>query len=130
LKLLLDTHALYWYVEGDPKLSTTAQAIIQNMSNQVLVSPACFWEIAIKASIGKWILNRPYEEFVDLALRQYGFELLPILPTHTGKLIGLPFPQNHRDPFDRLLVAQALVEQIPVVSCDSKLDQYPINRIW
>jgi PIN domain nuclease of toxin-antitoxin system len=75
-------------------------------------------------------LNRPYEEFIDVALNQYGFQVLPILPAHTARLIGLPFPSNHRDPFDRLLVAQALVEQISMVSADVPLDAYGLSRIW
>jgi PIN domain nuclease of toxin-antitoxin system len=82
------------------------------------------------SAIGKWRLNRPYEEFIDIGLNQYGFQVLPILPTHTARLIGLPFPQGHRDPFDRLLVAQVLVEQIPIVSADSPLDAYGVTRLW
>ncbi len=130
MRLLLDTHAMYWYLEGDPKLSSTAQALIQDITNEILISPASYWEIAIKVSIGKWTLNRPYEEFIDLALKQYGFQVLPILPPHTARLIGLTFPPNHKDPFDRLMVAQAIAEGIPLVSVDPKLDVYPITRLW
>ena len=130
MKLLLDTHAMYWYIEGDPKLSATAQILIQDAANDIFISPASYWEIAIKASIGKWMLNRPYEEFINLGLNQYGFQVLPILPTHTARLIGLPFPPNHKDPFDRLIVAQAIGEVIPILSIDSKLDAYPIQRLW
>jgi len=128
VRLLLDTHALYWYIDGDPQLSATVQALIQDASNEVLVSPASYWEIAIKISIGKWQLNRPYEEFIDIGLNQYGFKTLPIRPTHTARLIGLPF--HHKDPFDRLLVAQAIVEDVPVISSDPRLDAYGITRIW
>ena len=130
MRLLLDTHSMYWYIEDDPQLSGRARTLIQDASNEILVSPASYWEIAIKISIGKWRLNRPYEEFIDIGLNQYGFQVLPILPTHTARLIGLPFPQGHRDPFDRLLVAQALVEQIPIVSADSPLDAYGVTRLW
>ena len=128
MRVLLDTHAMYWYIEGDPQLSAAARMHIQDASNDILISPASYWEIAIKVSIGKWILNRTYEEFIDIALKRYGFQLLPILPTHTARLIGLPF--RHRDPFDRLLVVQALVESIPIVSNDSALDGYGITRLW
>ncbi|MGH7171941.1 MAG: type II toxin-antitoxin system VapC family toxin [Gemmataceae bacterium] len=128
MRVVLDTHALYWYIEGDPRLSAYAQTLIQDASNDVLISPASYWEIAIKVSIGKWQLNRPYEEFIDIGLNQYGFQVLPILPTHTARLIGLPF--HHKDPFDRLLVAQALVEGIPIISNDSDLDPYGITRLW
>jgi PIN domain nuclease of toxin-antitoxin system len=125
---LLDTHAMYWYIEGDPQLSAIARTLIQDASNVVLISPASYWEIAIKVSIGKWKLNRTYEEFIDIALNKYGFQRLPILPTHTAKVIGLTF--HHKDPFDRLLVAQALVESLPIVSNDAALDAYGINREW
>lgn len=130
MRLLLDTHALYWYVEGDQKLSSTAQTLIQDAANEVLISPASYWEIAIKVSLGKWVLNRPYEEFIDMGLTQYGFHVLPILPDHTAKLIGLTFPKNHKDPFDRLLVAQAMTENIPLVSADPQLDAYGVQRLW
>lgn len=128
MRVLLDTHALYWYIEGDLQLTGAAQAVIQDAANEVLVSPASYWEIAIKVSVGKWKLNRPYQEFVDLGLNEYGFELLPVLPNHTALLIGLPF--HHKDPFDRLMVVQAMAENIPIVSSDSVLDAYGIKRIW
>lgn len=128
MRLLLDTHAMYWYIEGDPQLSVTARTLIQDTSNEVLISPASYWEIAIKVSLGKWQLNRSYEDFMDIGLNQYGFQVLPILPTHTARLIGLPF--HHKDPFDRLLVAQALVEQISLVSADPALDAYGVTRLW
>ena len=73
-------------------------------------------------------LNRPYEDFIDVGLKQNGFLILPILPAHTARLIGLPF--HHKDPFDRLLVAQALADQLPIVSADVQLDAYGITRIW
>jgi PIN domain nuclease of toxin-antitoxin system len=128
MRVLLDTHAMYWYIEGDPQLSATARTVIQDASNEILISPASYWEIAIKISIGKWKLNRTYEEFIDLALNKYGFRVLPILPTHTAMVIGSPF--HHKDPFDRLLVAQASVESIPIVSNDAALDAYGIKRLW
>lgn len=130
MRLLLDTHSMYWYIEDDPQLSGRARTLIQDASYEILVSPASYWEIAIKISIGKWRLNRPYEEFIDIGLNQYGFQVLSILPTHTARLIGLLFPQGHRDPFDRLLVAQVLVEQIPIVSADSPLDAYGVTQLW
>jgi len=105
VRLLLDTHAMYWYIEGDPQLSATARTLIQDASNEVLMSPASYWEIAIKISIGKWQLNRTYEDFIDIGVNQYGFQILPILPTHTAAVIALPF--HHKDPFDRLLAAPA-----------------------
>lgn len=128
MRVLLDTHSWYWYIEGDVQLSTTAQKIIQDASNEVFFSPASYWEMAIKISIGKWQLNRPYDDFIDLALNKYGFQILPILPSHTARVIGLPF--HHKDPFDRLLVAQALVDGLPIVSNDGALEAYGITRVW
>src|SRR5262245_34031122 len=119
---------MYWYIEGHLQLSANARTLIQDSSNDVLLSPASYWEIAIKISIGKWQLNRPYEEFIDIGLNRYGFRVLPILPAHTARLIGLPF--HHKDPFDHLLLAQAIVESIPIVSSDSALDVYGVSRLW
>lgn len=128
MRLLLDTHAMYWYIEGSPELSMTAETLIREASNDILISPASYWEIAIKISIGKWQLNRVYEEFINIGLNQYGFQVLPILPIHTAALIRLPF--HHRDPFDRLLAAQALAEDIPLISADTIFDQYGVQRLW
>lgn len=128
MRVLLDTHAMYWYVEGDPQLSPTARTVIQDAANEILVSPASYWEIAIKISLGKWRLNRPYDQFIDVALNQYEFQVLPISPAHTARLIGLPF--HHRDPFDRLLLAQAMVEGIVIVSNDAGFDSYGVTRVW
>lgn len=80
MRLLLDTHTLYWYIEGAPQIKATTQKLIQDVSNEILLSPVSYWEIAIKVSLGKWKLNRSYLDFIDLALNQYGFEVLAILP--------------------------------------------------
>jgi PIN domain nuclease of toxin-antitoxin system len=130
VRLLLDTHAMYWYIEDDPQLSAPARTLIQDATNDILISPASYWEIAIKVSLGKWRLNRPYEDFIAIGLNQYGFLITPILPAHTARLIGLPYPPGHKDPFDRLLVAQALVERVSIVSADALLDAYGITRLW
>ena len=130
MRHLLDTHTLLWYTLGDPQLSKIAESLILDSANEILVSPASYWEIAIKVSLGKWILNRPYEEFMGLVLDQYGFQILPIQPSHTAHLAGLAFPPDHKDPFDRLLVAQAMVAQIPVLSSDGQLSAYGIERLW
>lgn len=130
MRLLLDTHALLWYALNDPKLSANAISLIRDPQNEILMSPASYWEIAIKLSIGKLQLHRPYEDFIDVCINQYGFAILSIEPAHTARLITLPFPPNHKDPFDRLLVAQANVEQIAVLSADPQLDAYPIRRLW
>ena len=128
MRLLLDTHTLYWYIEGAPQIKATTQKLIQDVSNEILLSPVSYWEIAIKVSLGKWKLNRSYLDFIALALNQYGFEVLAILPTQTAAVVELPF--HHRDPFDRLLVAQALVEKVAIISNDPALDAYGITRLW
>jgi PIN domain nuclease of toxin-antitoxin system len=128
VRLLLDTHTLLWFALNDPQLSATASALIMDPANEKLVSPASYWEIAIKISLKKYTLSQPYEHFLRNAIDANGFQYLHILPRHTAALIGLPY--HHRDPFDRLLVAQALVEGMPVVSGDTALDPYPVTRLW
>jgi PIN domain nuclease of toxin-antitoxin system len=128
MRLLLDTHAWLWFVLGDKSLSTKARSLVEDPGNDKFLSPASFWETAIKISIGKYSLPMPYDQFIQHAITGQGFLLLPVLPAHTAALIALPF--HHRDPFDRLLVAQSLTEPIPLVSVDATLDAYGIQRVW
>jgi PIN domain nuclease of toxin-antitoxin system len=128
VRLLLDTHALLWFYLGDSQLSRPAQDSIIDPNNIKLISPASYWEIAIKLSIQKYTLQVSYDEFIQEAVFDNGFEILPIEPRHTAALISLTF--HHKDPFDRMLIAQATVEGIPIVSVDSKFDPYPITRLW
>jgi PIN domain nuclease of toxin-antitoxin system len=128
VKVLLDTHALLWFALGDPKLSKMALSHIVDPATTKLVSPASFWEIAIKISIGKYALREPYLDFMQRAIFANGFQLLPIEPEHTAELISMPF--HHKDPFDRLLAAQSLSESVPLVSSDPSLDRYGVVRIW
>jgi PIN domain nuclease of toxin-antitoxin system len=128
VRLLLDTHAFLWFITNDQRLSATATALIADPNNEILVSPASYWETAIKISIGKYPLSTPYETFITQGIHGNGFKILPIEPKHTAVLTTMPF--HHRDPFDRLLVAQAHVERIAVVSNDAILDRYGVNRVW
>jgi PIN domain nuclease of toxin-antitoxin system len=130
VNLLLDTHALLWYALDDQNLSSTAKSLIVNPANDIWMSPVSFWEMAIKISIGKLKLHRPFSDFIDVCTNQYKFRLLPILPAHANELITLAFPPNHKDPFDRLLVAQAIVERMDLISNDHALDAYPVKRHW
>ena len=98
MRILLDTHTIYWYTTGDSQLSATAQTFIQDASNEVLISPASYWEIAIKVIKGKWQMNQPFEDFLDACLNLYGFRILPIEPRHAVEVSRLPFPTVHRDP--------------------------------
>jgi PIN domain nuclease of toxin-antitoxin system len=112
----------------DPQLSDTATSLVMDPANEKLVSPASYWEIAIKISIRKYALSKPYEVFMQEAIDNNGFGYLHIEPKHTARLTILPF--HHKDPFDRLIVAQAMAEGIPIVSNDRALDAYGITRLW
>ena len=127
MRVLLDTHSLLWFFLDDPRLSATALAVIADPLNGIEVSPAS-WEIAIKIRLGKYALPEPYQEFMERELAANDLHILPIEPRHTALLTTMPF--HHRDPFDRLLIAQATVESIPVVSADVALDPYGVSRIW
>jgi PIN domain nuclease of toxin-antitoxin system len=128
VRLLLDTHAWLWYSLGDQRLTALARSSIEDTDNEKLVSPASLWEISIKISLGKYVLAAPYEDFVWNSLEANGIRLLPIEPRHTAAVISLPF--HHRDPFDRPLVAQAIVEQLPIIRADAALDAYGVERLW
>jgi PIN domain nuclease of toxin-antitoxin system len=128
VRLLLDTHTLLWFYLGDAQLSGRASALILDPGNSKVISPASYWEIAIKVSLGKYVLNEPYEDLIQHAIFDNGFDILPIVPRHTAVLTRLPF--HHKDPFDRLIIAQAQVEGIPVVGADAVFDQYLVTRLW
>lgn len=128
MRFLLDTHAFLWFVLDDPRLSDPAARTISNPDNEILLSPASYWEIAIKISIGKYSLSESVEEFFEREITTNRFTILPILPRHVGPLAKLPY--HHRDPFDRLVIAQSMVEAIPVLSTDAVFDAYGVTRIW
>ena len=128
MKLLLDTHAFLWFIMGNPNLSANARALIEDLANEKFLSVASVWEIAIKVSIGKLALSAQFNTLIPQQLSVNGFELLNLEVRHAAALINLPF--HHRDPFDRLLIAQAIVEQMQIVSTDSTFDGYPIQRLW
>lgn len=128
MRLLLDTHVFLWYVWDDPKLNANAIDLVENPDNEKYVSMASLWEMAIKVSIGKLELTRPFERLLPELIYGNGFELLPINVAHTAAVSAMPF--HHKDPFDRLLVAQSLVEGIPILSADAVLDAYEVTRLW
>jgi len=128
VRVLLDTHGFLWFITNDTRLNAVASAVIADPDNEILISPASYWEIAIKVRLGKYPLSVPYETFITQGIEGNEFKILPIEPKHTAVLTNLPF--HHRDPFDRLIIAQAISEQIPVISNDSYFDAYPITRIW
>jgi PIN domain nuclease of toxin-antitoxin system len=130
VRILLDTHAFLWLIAGDASLSATAREAIETPSNESLLSTASLWEMANKVSLGKLTLNfdEPFAEAIGRQLRENGVTLLPIDVTHIGQVAVMPF--HHRDPFDRLIVTQALVEKLPVVGRDQSFDSYGVHRIW
>ena len=128
MRLLLDTHTFLWFILDDPHLSTTAREMISDPTNDIEVSPATYWEIAIKISLGKYALPESYDVFIEREIQDNDFRILPIEPKHAAALTTLPF--HHRDPFDRLLIAQAIVEAMPIVSIDAAFNAYPVTRLW
>jgi len=128
MKLLLDTHAFLWFIAGSANLSSDARALNEDGANECWLSVASLWEMAIKTSLGKLTLSAPFDVLIPQQLSLNGVELLDIKTTHASLVATLPF--HHRDPFDRLLVAQAMAEQMPVVSVDPAFDAYAVTRLW
>lgn len=131
MNILLDTHTFIWYVEGSNELSDNAKKHIEDSSNQCFVSLVSLWEMAIKVSLGKLNLQGDFETVLEDILNN-GFELQPITFDHILQQTHLEW--YHRDPFDRLLVAQCLFEKMPIISRDTMLDDYfmdtNLKRIW
>lgn len=128
MKLLLDTHTFLWFIIGDSKLNPKAQSLIEDENNKKLVSIVTLWEIAIKGSLGKLTLEAPFHILFPKQLEINGLDLLPIKIDHLTEVTKQPF--HHRDPFDRLLIAQAIVENLSILSIDAAFDDYPIDRLW
>ena len=128
MKFLLDTHTFIWYVTNSPKLSLKAQQIINDGKNEILFSIVSIWEMAIKHSVGKLTFELPFELFITRQLAVNNFQLLNIRVENLVIVANLRL--HHRDPFDRLIIAQAMVEQIPIVGRDEVFDLYPIERLW
>lgn len=129
MRLLLDTHAFLWFIMGDRRLSGMARALIEDGANERLVSVGSLWEIAIKVSLGKVILSQPFETLFPAQLEHNAIQLLAMTVEHTRAVSELPFLE-HRDPFDRLLVAQSQVEHAPLISVDRSFDAYGVQRVW
>ena len=126
--LLLDTHTVLWFWWDDPQLSPRARALICDPTNRKLVSVATPWEVAIKVSLNKLDIGGPYPGFSPQHMARTYFEWLHTTDAHLSAVVALTY--HHRDPFDRLLIAQAQVEKIPLVSADVIFDAYNVNRIW
>jgi PIN domain nuclease of toxin-antitoxin system len=128
MRFLLDTHSLLWFFSGDTQLSDRTRAIMEDINQTKLISLASVWEMAIKLSKNKLTLAIPLEDYINQKIQFQDYELLPIRLHHLNLISTLPF--FHNDPFDRLLIAQAIADNLPILSCDVSLDAYKIKRIW
>jgi PIN domain nuclease of toxin-antitoxin system len=128
VRTLLDTHTFIWFIEGKPLLRARARELIETPQTDLVLSVASLWEAAIKFSIGKLTLSQQFDILIPAALRANDIPLLDITFDHVARLTTLPF--HHRDPFDRMLIAQAMTETLPIVSIDTIFDAYGVARIW
>jgi PIN domain nuclease of toxin-antitoxin system len=128
LKALLDTHAFLWWNLDDPQLSAAARALIGDGGNEIFLSAASAWEIAIKYGKGRVVLPEPPERYVANRMAHFGFLALPIQLSHALRVADLP--PIHDDPFDRLLVAQSQMEDLPIITADPEIARYPVVILW
>jgi PIN domain nuclease of toxin-antitoxin system len=128
MKVLLDTHAFLWLVMDDPMLSGTAKQIFLDNENEILLSAATGFEIAVKYSIGKLELSEPPDVFIQNRIARNKLSVLSVTLQHMVKLADLPL--HHRDPFDRLLIAQAIIENVPILTRDPLFSEYDCQAIW
>lgn len=127
MDLLLDTHAFLWFVTGDKRLSRKARHQLSDDQARLFISVASVWEMAIKVSLDRLGLPTSLTEYISEKL-QSGFHLFPVEWRHAAAVSQIPF--HHRDPFDRLLIAQSIQEEIPIVSADVVFRKYPVKVIW
>lgn len=127
MRLLLDTHTLIWHFEDSDALSHTAKKTINDQYNQLFISAASLWEISIKTNLGKLRLEAPIPEMI-MGYVKSGASLLPITPEHAIATGSLPW--HHRDPFDRMLVGQARLEGLTIVTFDPLVRQYDVPNVW
>ncbi|MBF0473246.1 MAG: type II toxin-antitoxin system VapC family toxin, partial [Nitrospirae bacterium] len=116
MRFILDTHAFLWFIMGSPNLSSQAKVLIEGQDNNKLLSIASVWEMAIKVSLGRLIISEPFSIFIPKQLQLNGINLLNLDLSHAIKVEALPF--YHRDPFDRIIAAQSIIEDIPIISID------------
>ena len=128
MRLLIDTHTLIWAVDNPSHLGPQARAELQDLTNELLLSAGSIWELAIKVGLNKLALSTPYREWLSQAISDLSLALLPITVEYADVQVGLP--HHHRDPFDRLLIAQAMIEHVPIVSVDTIFDAYGVQRFW
>lgn len=128
MRLLLDTHSFLWFVGGDDRLSMDARRVIADLDNDAYLSTASLWEMAIKINIGKLRLPAPLGEIVTEQVQKNAFDILrPKIP-HYDAYVDLPL--HHRDPFDRMIIAQAKADELRIVGKDEAFDQYAVRLLW
>lgn len=125
---MLDTHAFLWWITDDPRLSRRARAVMRSGRNRLLLSAASGWEIAIKAGLGRVRIPEPVADFLLDQMDRNAIEPLPVSMRHALHVATLP--PLHRDPFDRMLVAQAQLEELAILTADGAVRQYPVPTIW
>jgi PIN domain nuclease of toxin-antitoxin system len=131
MKLLLDTQAFLWHSDGNPRMSATATALLVDPANELFLSMASVWEIAIKVGLKKLALSSAYVSFMTKAISAYSLAVLPITFTDCAEYQSLPFPlPKHRDPFDRLIITHAKQNGLSVVGSDADFDAYGVARYW
>jgi len=128
VKVIIDTHALIWAVDDPERLGSKAHALIDDSRNEILLSSGCIWELAIKIGLGKLTLSLPFVTWMNQAVTDLNLTILPI--TIECADVQSRLDNHHRDPFDRLLVAHAVVMSAPLISSDPIFDRYSISRIW
>jgi PIN domain nuclease of toxin-antitoxin system len=128
MNILLDSHTLIWFSQNSPKLSSQAISILENGNNILFLSLVSVWEIQIKVQLGKLKLDIPLADLVADQTRINDIQILPLKLSHIWTLDTLPY--YHKDPFDRLLIAQAITENLIILSIDSVFDSYPIQKLW
>jgi len=128
MRILIDADVVYWAVDSPSKLSAQAIAAVQSPANELLLSVGTIWEMAIKVGLGKLTLSLPFLQWMTQAIADLDLTVLPVTVEYADMQSRLP--RHHGDPFDRLLVAQAQTEQMPLISTDSVFDLYGVNRIW
>jgi PIN domain nuclease of toxin-antitoxin system len=128
VRILIDTQTFLWWATTDPKLSATAVNIISDKTNEIVVSAAVSWEIAIKWQLGKLPIPIAPSLYIPSRMAQYGFVPLDITIAHTVRAESLPL--HHKDPFDRILIAQCQIESVPIVTADPLIAQYGVSVLW
>ena len=128
MRLLLDAHSLIWAVDQPSSLGPNAKTVLEDLANNLMLSAATIWEIAIKVGLKKLTFSLPYRQWMTQAMNDLEVTTLPVTVEYAD--VQAELPRHHRDPFDQLLVAQAIVENVQLVSNDPIFDQYGVTRLW